>query len=70
VTGGVEGIVGTPQATPPATDAALPAAPGEGWRAVLFGLAILTGAAMLLLPSRRPLGARPVHVRRDEDRSR
>jgi hypothetical protein len=67
--GGEEGIVGTPQATPPATDAVPTATASEGWRAVVFGLAVLTAAAMILLPNRRTLASRRVRARRDEDRS-
>jgi hypothetical protein len=68
--GGEEGIVGTPMATPPATDTAPTATASEGWRAVVFGLAVLTTAAMLLLPSRKTLATRPARSRRNEDRNR
>jgi hypothetical protein len=67
--GGEEGIVGTPHATPPATDAVPTATASEGWRAVVFGLAVLTAAAMILMPNRRTLASRRVRARRDEDRS-
>jgi hypothetical protein len=63
VTGEVLGIQGGPAATPPPTDAA-PArtATDDGWRAVVFVLAALTAASVLLLPARRKLGTRPVRT--------
>jgi len=70
VSGGVEGIVGTPQATPPATDTAPTATASEGWRAVVFGLAFLTAAAILLLPDRKTLGPRAVRARHNGNRDR
>lgn len=61
VTGDVLGIEGAPAATPPPTDAA-PArtATDDGWRVVVFVLAALTAASMVLYPTRRKLGTRPV----------
>jgi hypothetical protein len=69
LSGGEEGIVGTPQATPPATDTAPSATSTEGWRAVVFGLALVTAATILLLPGRRTLATRAIRSRRDSDRS-
>ncbi|HZC32835.1 MAG TPA: hypothetical protein VE640_06075 [Candidatus Bathyarchaeia archaeon] len=63
VTGEVLGIEGAPAATPPATDTA-PArtATDDGWRAVVFVLAALTAASVLLLPGMRKVGTRRVHA--------
>jgi hypothetical protein len=69
LTGEVLGIEGTPAATPPATDAAaIRTATDDGWRAVVFGLAALTAAAVFLLPGRRTLRARPVRSPRNHGR--
>ena len=69
-TGQVEGIVGTPQATPPATDAATTTpATDDGWRAVLLGLAAVTALFVVLVPSRM-LAARSVRAENRRGRSR
>jgi len=52
-TGEELGVVGTPRATPPATDAspvAAPAATDNGFRAILLGLAVLLAVILLLQP--------------------
>ena len=53
--GGVEGATGTPGITPPPTDtiAAIAGGSGDGWRIVLYGLALVIVAALTFTTPRK-----------------